>query len=118
MHSRPQIVAVFLSLLTVIVIFEMVRKKRLKEEYSLLWLILGIVVFVLSLWKKLLFTISGLFGVSDPNTTLFFFGIFFMLLFIFHFSVRISDLSERTKSLTQKLALLENDLQKTKEQTG
>src|SRR5207249_3295509 len=79
---------------------------RLKEEYSLLWIVTAVVLLVLSLWYGLLLDITDLVGAVLPSSTLFFFGLVFVILLLLHFSVRISLLERRITSLVQELGLL------------
>jgi hypothetical protein len=88
--------------------FELIRKKRLREEYAILWLFTGIVVLVFSLWPEFLLSqffvrITGIFYLSAVLLIAF----FFLLLIVFHFSVVISKLTGQNKDLAQRYALLE-----------
>jgi len=90
-------------------ILELVRRRKLKEEYSLLWVITAIVVLVLALWYDLLAGVTKLIGGALPSSTLFFFGLVFALILLLHFSVRISALERRITSLVQELGLMTID---------
>ena len=52
------------SVLLVLVVLELIRKRRLKERYALLWLVTGLVLLVLSLWRSATATIADWFGVE------------------------------------------------------
>ena len=71
-------------------IVELVRRRRLKEEYSLLWILTALTLLVLSIWYGLLLKITDAIGAVLPSSTLFFFGTVFLLLMVLHFSVRVS----------------------------
>jgi hypothetical protein len=106
MPPRTRAVAVLGSLIILGLVIELVRRRRLKEEYSLLWIVTAVVLLVLSLWYGLLLDITDLVGAVLPSSTLFFFGLVFVILLLLHFSVRISLLERRITSLVQELGLL------------
>ena len=99
------------SVLLVLVVLELIRKRRLRERYALLWLATGIVLLVLSLWRSGLNTIAGWLGVRGyPPAVLFAVGLLFVILVLLHYSTVISRLSDQNTILAQRLALLENRL--------
>jgi len=108
MPLRQKILAISLSVGLIILIFELVRRKKLREEYSWLWMLTGVVIFILGIWYDLLVFITHFIGAVLPASTLFFFGIFFLVLINLYFSVKVSTLSNQLKELTQKQALLES----------
>ena len=112
MPLRQKIFAVIISVLICVVILDLVRRRRLKEEYSLLWLATGILLFILAMWYDLLKAITALIGAVLTSSTLFFFGIIFLILINLHFSIRISELTDRVKNLVQELALVKAELER------
>ena len=108
MPLRQKILAIFLSVGLIILIFELVRRKKLREEYSWLWMLTGVAIFILAIWYDLLIFITHFVGAVLPTSTLFFFGIFFLVLINLYFSVKVSTLSNQIKELAQKQALLES----------
>jgi hypothetical protein len=109
---RVSIAAAIASILLLLVVFELIRSRRLRERYALLWLLTGVVLLVLSLWRSGLNTIAGWFGISGyPPAILFAVGILFILLVLLHYSTVISRLSDQSTILAQRLALLEERLE-------
>jgi hypothetical protein len=106
MPVETRVLAVASSLFVLGVIIELVRRRRLKEEYSLLWIVTALVLLVLSVWYGLLLDITKLIGAVLPSSTLFFFGLIFVMLMLLHFSVRVSLLERRLTALVQELGLL------------
>ena len=98
--------AVFISLVTLLVIVELIRRRRLREEYSLLWIVTTLGMFVLSTWYGLVEWLTRLSGAVSPTTTLFIFGLVFLLLISVHFSTVLSRLTQQVRRLTQEVALL------------
>lgn len=114
---RVSIAAAIASLLLLLVVFELIRSRRLRERYALLWLLTGVVLLVLSLWRGGLNTIAGWFGISGyPPAILFAVGILFILLVLLHYSTVISRLSDQSTILAQRLALLEERLREERDQ--
>lgn len=106
MPTATRILAIAGSLGILFVIIELVRRRRLKEEYSVLWVVTGLVLLVLSIWYGLLLKITSLIGAVLPSSTLFFFGLTFVMLMLLHFSVRVSLLERRIMTLAQEVALV------------
>ena len=105
---RVSLVGVAASLLLILVVLELVRGRRLKERYALLWLATGAVLLVLSAWRGGLNTVAGWVGVTGyPPAVLFAVATLFILLVLLHYSTVISKLSEQNTALTQRVAMLE-----------
>jgi Uncharacterized conserved protein (DUF2304) len=99
------------SFVLVLVVLELIRSRRLRERYALLWLATGIVLTALSAWRQGLNTIAGWLGVrSYPPAVLFAVGILFILAVLLHYSTVISRLSDQNVVLAQRMALLEQEL--------
>lgn len=105
------IAGVVASVLLVLVVLELIRKRRLKERYALLWLATGVVLIVLSAWRGGLNTIAGWLGVTGyPPAVLFAVATLFILLVLLDYSTVISRLSDQNAILAQRLAILEERL--------
>jgi len=109
MTLHQKIFALVLGIGILAVILEMVRRRRLGEEYSFLWLLIGAGIVMLVLWQGLLEWITRLIGAVVPTTTIFIFGIVILVLINLHFSVKITKLSRQVKDLTQQIAILRTD---------
>jgi hypothetical protein len=107
MQSRIQLVSIIASVLLLLGVLELVRRRRLMERYALLWLLSTIVLIVLASWPEALQKISRAIGIAYPPNALFFVAFAFVLFLLLHFSTAVSRLSDQTKILAQRLALLE-----------
>ncbi len=105
-----KILAITGSAAVLIVVVELIRRGRLKEKYSLLWLFAGVVLLFLSSSRGTLEFIASVLGIFYPPSFLFLIAFLFLLLITLHFSVVISGLSEKNKKLAQELALLRQEL--------
>jgi hypothetical protein len=107
MELRIQIVAIVATLALFLVVLELVRRRRLLERYALVWLGSALVLLALGIWKGLLSTISEAVGIFYPPAALFVIASGFILLLLLHFSTAVSRLTDQTKVLAQRLALME-----------
>jgi len=105
-----RILSIGISFLFFFLIIELTKRKKLKEQYALLWLIIGVMIFIFAVFDKMLFGIANFLGIKTPINAMIFFGIFYILLINLHFSLVISNLSEQVKKLAQKLALFEQKI--------
>ncbi|MFX0134632.1 MAG: DUF2304 domain-containing protein [Candidatus Hodarchaeota archaeon] len=111
---RAQIMAVVMAVTIFGFTFYLVRKKKLKEEYSVLWLLMTILLVIFALWSRLLLLLTRLLGMFNINSTIFFFGFVFVILTLLHFSVKLSKSAEGEKNMAQKIALLEYTIKELK----
>jgi len=109
-----KILAIAGSSALLFIVVELIRRGRLKERYSLLWLLAGVVLLLLSSSRNALEFLSHYVGIFYPPSFLFLIAFLFLLLITLHFSVVISGLSENSKKLAQELALLRQELHPTK----
>lgn len=107
---RISIAAAIAAALLLLLIFELIRSRRLQERYALLWLLTGVVIFVLAVWRGLLSRLANLVGIAYPPSALFILASFFVLVVLLHYSTVISKLSDQNLILAQRLALLEHRL--------
>ena len=107
-----QKLAVPVCLVLILIILELVRRKRLGVRYSLVWLGVTFAMLVLSLWGGLLNLIRASIGAVNPSSTLFFLGILFSLVILLHFSIKISEYSQQIRLLAKEIGLLRERLEK------
>lgn len=111
MPIKQQIFALVVSILVFIVTIEMVRKKYLKEEYSVLWLCTSFMMIVLVVKYRWLVALTAFIGAGLPTTTLFLFSIIFLILIAVQFSIKFSKMGDQIKDLAQDNALLRAELE-------
>jgi hypothetical protein len=106
--SHQTAFAVATSIVVFVLLVELVRRRRLREEYAWLWLLTGAAMIMLVSWPRLLAFVTHAIGAVTPLTTLLIFSLLFMLAIVVHYSVIISQLTTSVKNLTQEIALLSN----------
>lgn len=111
MPPRQKMFAIIISVAFLVMIFELVRKRRLLEQYCVVWLALGSVMLIFGLWYDALTFVTRLIGAGFTSSTLFFFGITICLLLNLQASFHLSRNATQIKNLTQELALLKHELE-------
>ncbi len=112
LSSKLQTMAIIGTALMLLIVFELVRQRRLMERYSLLWLAAATVLLLLSIFSGVLGWFSELVGIQTPSNALFAVAIGFAGLMLLHFSVTVSRLSDQNKVLAQKLGAVEERLRR------
>jgi hypothetical protein len=107
--TRVTLFSICASTALLLYILEMVRRRKLREEYSILWLAGSVVILVLSLKQGWLIGIAHAAGIAYPPSFLFLVGILFILLILIHFSIAISKLHQMNKKMAQEIALMKED---------
>ncbi len=115
MLTKFQIIVGILSIVFLLITFELIRKQKLREEYSVLWLFTGVIILIFSIFpyfflSKLFSQFTGLYYLSAVVLIAF----LFLLLIVFHFSIVISQLTDQNRDLAQRHALLELEFKELK----
>jgi hypothetical protein len=103
---RAHVMVVVLALAAILFIIRLVRQRRLRAKYSVLWLSIGFGLAILAAFPNLLVVLSDLLGVEYPPAVFFALALSFLLLLCLHFSWEISRLEDRTRALAEEHALL------------
>jgi hypothetical protein len=107
MTPTQRFFAVLVSVITFGVVLELVRRRKLREEYAFLWVVTTIGMLVLSIWYGLIERITRAIGAVTVTTTLFLFALIFLLLISVHFTTVLSRLTVQIRRLAQEMAVLE-----------
>ncbi len=111
MPDRATLFGLAASVAGLIFVLELVRQRKLREDYSLLWLATTIVLILLSLSRPLLDSIAVLMGVvTYPPAALFLVAIVFMLVILLHFSTVLTRLARENRETAQQMAILRWEL--------
>ena len=112
MDGRLQIVAVALVFALLLVVLELVRRRRLLERYALLWLLSCGVLILVAIWRGLLGKLADATGIVYAPNAIFLVALVFVLFLLLHFSVAVSRLTDQSKILAQRIASLEERLRR------
>ena len=110
--NRIQVFSVIGSLLLFGFILKLVKRKKLKEEYSLLWLGFGFIFIALSIFKPLLEVVASAVGIIYAPAALLLMLVLSVFFILIQFSVVISKLAEGNKNLIQEVGILKAELKK------
>jgi len=110
MDARLQIVAILGALGLLLLVLELVRRRALMERYALLWLLCSFVVLGLAVWQDALAVLARQMGIVSAPNALFFVAVGFILLLLVQFSAAMSRLSDQSKVLAQRQAILVQQL--------
>jgi hypothetical protein len=105
--DRVQLVSIFAAVGLLLIVLELVRRRRLLERYALLWLLAALVILGLAAWRNGLERLASSLGVISPPNALFFVAVGFIVVLLLHFSAAVSRLSDQSKVLAQRLAIME-----------
>lgn len=112
MNERSIILATGASLAAFVFVLELVRRRRLSEEYSLLWLGTALAMLVVSAWRDLLHGMAAVVGIVYPPNLLFLLAALFSLAILLYFSTVITRLTRENKEIAQHVALLQYELER------
>ncbi|HXT23029.1 MAG TPA: DUF2304 domain-containing protein [Thermoanaerobaculia bacterium] len=104
--AKIQIAAVVVSVLLLLAVLELVRRRRLSEDYSFLWILFSLALLVLSLWRGLLHGVARWLGIFYPPALLLLVLIFFVFVASLYFSVVISRQREQIERLVEEQGIL------------
>lgn len=116
MPIRQQIFALIVCVLVFATTIDMVRRRKLREEYSVLWLVTSVIMFALVIKYDWLEALTRFIGAGLPTTTLFIGSIIFLMLLSVQFSIQISKLTNQVKNLVQDNALLRTEVDRSLQQ--
>ena len=110
MSGRIQVFAIAGSVLFLVFIIELIRKRKIKEEYGLLWIVVGVIFIVVAVWNRALEVISWLLGIFYAPAAFLLILVVAVFLILIQYSVVISSLNEKNKTLAQELGILKLQL--------
>jgi hypothetical protein len=112
--SRTQVITAVGAVLLALYVLDLVRRRKLSEEYSVLWVLSTVVVAALGFSTRLLVWVSHALGIVQENSTVFAFGLAFSMAMLLHLSVRLSRLGQESQALARELALLRQELEESR----
>jgi hypothetical protein len=105
--TRLRLVAIVAIATLLLVVLDLVRRRRLQERYALLWLGSALALLALAMWGGLLDRLAETIGVATPSNALFLAAFGFVLILLLLFSTAVSRLADQSKVLAQRVAMLE-----------
>lgn len=106
--------AIIFAVLFELFILNLVRRNKLDEKYSILWIILGVIVLIVALFPNIIITIANWFNVYYPPALMLLFAIIVLGTYIIHISITITRQNRMIVKLTQELAITKKDIDEIK----
>lgn len=116
MPIKMRIFSFLVGLSLFILIIELVRRRKMKEEYSFLWLLSGVLICAVSVSYEIIAWITKLVGAVYGPSMLLFFGLLFLAVISIFYSVKLSGISDQVKNLAQKMSILECEIKRQKKE--
>jgi hypothetical protein len=110
MSAAAHVLVIVLAAAVIAFIVALVRSRRLRAKYSVLWFSIGIGLAILAIFPGLLSWVSDRFGIAYPPATFMLLALSFLLVLVLHFSWELSRLEDRTRALAEEYALLRLEL--------
>lgn len=114
MNLNLQLSLLIGSILTFVFLLVIMKKVNMNVKYSIVWIIWGCIILLLSLFPSLIDKLSVLLGIALPTNTLFLIFIFLLYLMSFYLFIKVSELSDKIKQLTYEIAVTKKDLDDSK----
>lgn len=103
-------ISILFSIAFLLIVIELVRKNRLQERYSLLWILMSILLIILSSTPIFINSLARWLDIKNPPSLLFLFGLVFLIIYSLNTTINVSRQSEKITRLTQEVALLKQRL--------
>ncbi len=114
--EKIQIISIGLSLIFLLFVIRLIISGKLREEYSIVWIISTTILVVFSFWRKGLDVVSHIMGIYSPPNLVFTVAIFMIFIYLLHLSLIVSKLQSQNKQMGQEFALLKQKLEKNKDE--
>jgi len=117
MSTKLQAFMLLALALYFLILFQLLKKKRLNLRYTILWIFAGFLMLLVSLFPQILFAITDFVGIEVPSNALFALILFFIIIIMMTLTSIVSKQNEQLKRLTQTIALLEKRLREQESST-
>ena len=111
MSVAAHVLVIVLAAAVIAFIVVLVRSRRLRAKYSVLWFSIGIGLAILAIFPGVLSWVSDRFGIAYPPATFMLLALSFLLVLVLHFSWELSRLEDRTRALAEEYALLREEVE-------
>ncbi len=113
--SFIQYISIFVTLVFLFVVFKLIAKKKLREEFSIIWVLSAIFLNIVAFWRNSIEIMASFFGVYYAPSLLFIALFLLLIIYCLHLSILISKQRLQIKNLTQEVAILNDRLTKLEE---
>lgn len=114
MSFWTKIISLFISFSLIVYIIRVIRTRKIREEYVILWLFTAVATGIVVIFENLAQKMARIIGAESDVVLITFFAFAYLLALVVHYSLRISDMMHNIKSLNQEVAILKNGLEELK----
>lgn len=95
------------AVLTLAVVIEMLRRRRLRERHAVWWIVAGVLALIIGVFPQVLVWAAGIIGIEVPTNLVFFVSLIILFLVCIQHSAELTDLEDKSRVLAEHVALLE-----------
>lgn len=108
--AATRLLALLVSTAFLLAVLNLVRRRKLREEYTPIWVGTAVGILLCSVWFDPLRALTRAVGAWTPSSTLFFFGELFLLVVCLNYAVKLSLVNSQVKALAQEIAILKAEI--------
>jgi len=110
--AATRLLALLVSVAFLLAVLDLVRRRKLREEYTPIWVGTAVGILFCSVWFDGLRSLTRAVGAWTPSSTLFFFGELFLLVVCLNYAVKLSLVNSQVKALAQEIAILKAQIER------
>ncbi len=118
MPFYAKLFSILLVFLFIIIFIFLLRKRSIRPFYSLLWLFITLLILSVLIFESFFKWVATQLGLTDASFLIFVGVIFFLLIYVLHLSIKVSEMSDRIQELISFTSILENQIRKEKAPDG
>ncbi|MGC4109751.1 MAG: DUF2304 domain-containing protein [Nocardioides sp.] len=118
LNGQQTVFALVAAFVAVGLVFEMLRRRRLREKYAVIWILIGAAILIFAIWPGLLTTLSRAVGIDTPSNLLFVLSLAVSFFVALQLSSEVGDLEEETRTLAEEVGLLRMRLDELRDGAG
>jgi hypothetical protein len=104
--TRLTIFSVVVAIAALVLVFELLRRRRLREKYAVIWVVISIGTLVVAVFPSLLRSVSELVGIQTPSNLLFFSSLLILFAVSLQLSREVGLLEEQSRRLAEEVGSL------------
>ncbi|MBA4246746.1 MAG: DUF2304 domain-containing protein [Microbacterium sp.] len=118
MSTASYIFGILSAVLVLVIIIEMLRRGSLRERHAIWWLLGGMIALVIGVFPSILQWTADALGVAVPTNLVFFASITVLFLAHLQHSAELTRLEAKTRTLAEKVAMLDLRLREAEDRDG
>jgi len=104
--ARLTIFSVIVAVAALVLVFELLRRRRLREKYAVIWVLISLATLVLAVFPSLLRDTADLVGIQTPSNLLFFGSVLVLFAVSLQLSREVGLLEDQSRRLAEEVGAL------------